>query len=106
MRPLSSSESGSGVPGVDWAFLRTRSPRQIDSLASSSFRSGCRPNVLVHPKEVLGIVLGLDLPETRIVGAIGGADCVLRLIVAEVVHIAGGGHEGLHLRVAVARPGH
>src|SRR5262245_8636998 len=69
-------------------------------------RSGHGPDVLVHAEEVLRIVLGLHLPETRIVGAIGGADRVLRLVVAEVIHIAARGHEGLHLRVAVARPGH
>src|SRR5215510_13607492 len=63
-------------------------------------------NVLVHPEEVFWIVFGLDLLEPTVVATIGGGDRIVRLIVAEVIHIATGADERLHLRVAVARPGH
>src|SRR5262245_41542857 len=74
--------------------------------------SGCgcyshrqRANVLVHVKEVVWIVLRLELLEPSIVGSIRGDRRIARLIMSKVIHIAAGSHEGFHLRVCFSRPG-
>src|SRR5216683_4171839 len=67
--------------------------------------SAQRPNVLVHAEEVFRIVLRLELLEPPVVGPIGGGDRLARLIVGQVIHIAAGGHEGLHPGIRFPRPG-
>ena len=67
--------------------------------------SGQRADVLVHAKEVLGVVLGFDLLEPPVVGPVCCGDWVTSLVVIQVVDVSTGGEEGLHLLVGFARPG-
>ena len=64
---------------------------RVTASARKTFGRG-RSNVLVHPKEVLRIVLALDLGQASKVGTIGVPDTLLSFS-AEVVHVdTSGGH--------------
>jgi hypothetical protein len=61
-------------------------------------------NVLIHVEEIARVVLRLDLLEPPVVGSVCGGDGIAGLIVAQVIHIAAGGDEGLHLPIRFPRP--
>src|SRR5919108_5062536 len=60
--------------------------------AVSAIRSG--GDVVVEVKDVVGVVAALDIAESLVVGAVGGPDGVVALVVAEVIEPAAGGGVG------------
>ena len=62
------------------------------------------PDVLVHVEQIFGIILGLDIPESRMVRSEGGGHLVLPFIVAEVIDITARCHEGCQRLIGFARP--
>src|SRR5439155_6420036 len=66
--------------------------------------SGCGPDVLIHPKQVLWIELGLERREPRIVRAVGLAHCLRALVLAERVHVHGPARPWTNRLPAVADP--
>src|SRR3954453_7994149 len=63
-----------------------------------------RGDVVVGVEHVAGVVAALDLAQAVVVGAVGGADRVLRLVVAQVVQPAAAVELGLQGGERLARP--
>src|SRR3569623_2824987 len=64
---------------------------RIDGALQGNYPSGGRPDVLVHPEQVRGVVLLLDGREPIVVVAIGGPHSRIALIVHHEVDVPSAG---------------
>src|SRR6478672_12008875 len=96
MPHLSNNRTGSGSIEPSSASHRRQRSR---------YNSGQRADVLVHVKEVVGVVFRLEFLEASVIGTVRSGNRIAQIIVVEIVHVAGGGDKGRHIRKSLPRPG-
>src|SRR5919108_6325491 len=79
-----SSHVRAGPDGWQPPQVHADRPRAVSAIHSGG-------DVVVEVKDVVGVVAALDVAESLVVGAVGGPDDVVALVVAEVVEPATGG---------------
>src|SRR5262245_51386902 len=94
---------------TDWHTRSTSAPATWNRLPCSSPGSGHsrrRLDILIEPEQVGRIVLGLDLGQSRIVGAIGAACHAIAILrQSGEVEISTAVRIGLHVGPKAAYPG-
>src|SRR5215468_1426386 len=104
--PVTYTVTRIGGPGRCLVVRQARPPDPPDGSGFTNLspqRCGKSPDnsgrcdVRVHPEQVRGVVLGFQPAETSVVGSVGGADLLWRVICGDVVDIGLVLHQGCQL---------